>query len=354
MSDGAGGDWAERERELLRALEEAAMHRARAESQSLVLEHITTGAPLREVLELLVNTIEARSHGMLGSILLLDSEGKRLTHGAAPSLPPSYTEAIDGLEIDSAEGSCGTAAYEGRQVVVEDIANDSLWVNYRELAAEHDLAACWSTPVRSSSGEVLGTFALYYHEPRGPTEEELSLIDEAVRLASISIERGGTLARNAHDALHDPLTGLPNRALLEDRLEHALASARRSEERIAVLFIDLDDFKEINDEHGHESGDRALRAAGRRIFSAVRPSDTVARWGGDEFVLVRQNVSGEEDVDELVLRIQAALRLPAEGDREDRVFEASIGVAISGEGRQTPASLLQEADRAMYRAKGTP
>ena len=351
MSGTTGADWAEREQQLLRELDTAANQRARAESQSLVLERITTGAPLREVLDLLVNTIEARSDGMLGSVLLLDDKGRWITHGSAPSLPRAYTEALDGIEIGPAVGSCGTAAYEGRQVVVEDIASDPLWADYRDLAAEHGLAACWSTPIRAANGAVLGTFALYYHEPRGPTDEELELIDEAVQLASISIERGRLLARQAHDALHDPLTGLPNRALLEDRLEHALASGDRSGERIAVLFIDLDGFKVINDELGHESGDRALRAAGRRILGAVRPSDTVARWGGDEFVLVRENVTGHGDVRELVERIQAALRRPAEGDREKRQFAASIGVALSGRDGDTPASLLQSADRAMYRAK---
>ena len=97
-----------------------------------------------------MNTIEARSDGMLGSVLLLDDEGRTLTHGAAPSLPRAYTEAIDGLEIGPSEGSCGTAAYDGRQVVVEDIAADPLWVDYRDLAAEHGLAACWSTPIRAA------------------------------------------------------------------------------------------------------------------------------------------------------------------------------------------------------------
>jgi len=339
-----------REQELEVALEEAMALRERAEAQSLVLERITTGAPLREVLELLVNTIEARSDGMLGSVLLLE-EGGTMSHGAAPSLPRTYTEAIDGLEIGPSEGSCGTAAYDNRQVVVEDIATSPLWVDYRDLAAEHGLAACWSTPIRAAGGGVLGTFALYYHEPRGPTEEELALIDEAVHLASVSIERGRTLARHAHDALHDPLTGLPNRALLEDRLEHALAASSRSDERIAVLFIDLDGFKEINDERGHEAGDRALRSAGGRILGAVRPSDTVARWGGDEFVLVRENVTGRRDAEQLVERVTAALRQPAEGDPEEREFEASIGIALSGEGHDTPAALLQAADRAMYRAK---
>ena len=261
-----------REQELEVALEEAMALRERAEAQSLVLERITTGAPLREVLELLVNTIEARSDGMLGSVLLLEEGGRTLSHGAAPSLPRAYTEAIDGLVIGPSEGSCGTAAFDDRQVVVDDIATSPLWVDYRDLAAEHGLAACWSTPIRAAGGGVLGTFALYYHEPRGPTEEELALIEEAVHLASISIERGRTLARNAHDALHDPLTGLANRALLEDRLEHALAASSRSDFRIAVLFIDLDGFKEINDERGHEAGDRALRAA-RQAHPRRRPPE---------------------------------------------------------------------------------
>ena len=253
----------QRERELEAALAEATAQRERAEAQSLVLERITTGAPLREVLELLVNTIEARCDGMLGSVLLLDAEGRTLTHGAAPSLPRAYTEAIDGVEIGPAVGSCGTAAYDGRQVVVEDIATSPAVGGLprpRRRARAGGLlvdadprgqrAAC-SAPSPSTTTS-----------PAGPTEEELELIEEAVHLASISIERGRALARNAHDALHDPLTGLANRALLEDRLEHALASSRRSDERIAVLFIDLDGFKEINDEHGHEAGDRALRAAG--------------------------------------------------------------------------------------------
>ncbi len=337
-----------RELELRRASDEAIRARATAESQSLVLERITGGDRLPDVLELLVRTIEARSEGMLGSILLLDAEGRHLTHGAAPSLPPSYTEAIDGIEIGPTAGSCGTAAYEGRQVVVTDVATDPLWEEYRELAAEHGLAACWSTPIRSSEGTVLGTFALYYHEPRRPSAYELELIEEAVRLASVAIERGRMLARHAYDALHDPLTGLANRALLEDRLQHALAAARRSGGRVAVLFIDLNGFKEINDTRGHEAGDRALYAAGRRLLGAVRPSDTVGRWGGDEFVMAIENVAGREQVEHVIARVNHALSVEDDGEQ---AFSASIGVSLSGEGADTPASLLEQADRAMYRAK---
>ena len=275
--------------------------RERAEAQSLVLERITTGAPLREVLELLVNTIEARSDGMLGSVLLLDAEGKTLTHGAAPSLPRAYTD-VDRRTGDRPGGGVvrhrrlrgppGGGRGHRLRPAVGELPRARGRARARRLLVDADprapAAAC-SAPSPSTTTS-----------PGARRSEELELIDEAVHLASISIERGRALARNAHDALHDPLTGLANRALLEDRLEHALAASRRTDERIAVLFIDLDGFKAINDEHGHEAGDRALRAAGRRILGAVRPSDTVARWGGDEFVLVRENVTGQEDAEELV------------------------------------------------------
>ena len=145
MSHRVERDWARREQELLAALEEAAEQRERAEAQSAVLERITTGAPLREVLDVLVRTIEARCDGMLGSVLLVDSDGKHLKHGSGPSLPDSYTSQADGLEIGPAQGSCGTAAHEGRQVVVEDVATDPLWDVAREVALSHGLAACWST-----------------------------------------------------------------------------------------------------------------------------------------------------------------------------------------------------------------
>ena len=142
--------------------------------------------------------------------------------------------------------------------------------------------------------------------------------------------------------------------MLEDRLEHALASARRSGEQLAVLFIDLDGFKEINDEHGHESGDRALRAAGRRILGAVRPSDTVARWGGDEFVLVRENVTGEDDLKELVRAHPggAAVSRRRATERSASSRPASAWRSAGRAGTRA-AALLQEADRAMYRAKGS-
>ncbi len=166
-------------------------HRAeqRQMSHRLVLEMLATGQPLALVLETLIRNTEAQAPGILGSVLLLDKEGRRLTHGAAPSLPPDYCRAVDGIEIGSEAGSCGTAAYRRATVIVEDIATDPLWRYGRELAQQYGLAACWSKPICSSDGRVLGTFAIYYRERRAPRPDELALLDAAVQVAAIAIER---------------------------------------------------------------------------------------------------------------------------------------------------------------------
>ena len=155
----------------------------------IVLELISSGAPCADVLQILSRTIEERSQGLLCSILLLDANGKTLHHGAAPNLSEDFVRAIDGMAIGPTAGSCGTAAYRGKSVVVTDIAADPLWADYRELALSHGLRACWSAPFFSGDGEVLGTFAMYYREPRSPNSRDLQVIERATHLATIVVER---------------------------------------------------------------------------------------------------------------------------------------------------------------------
>ncbi len=166
--------------------------RRRAESltvgQNRVLELLAKGRGLEEVLETLTQTVEEHGDGMLCSVLVLDESGCRLRHGAAPNLPEAYNKAVDGLTIGPSAGSCGTAAYRGQRVIVEDIANDPLWVDYKEIAAEHDLGACWSEPILSADGTVLGTFAIYYRQARRPSETDLQTISAAAHLAGVAIE----------------------------------------------------------------------------------------------------------------------------------------------------------------------
>ncbi len=159
-------------------------------AQAQVLELAVGDATLKQTLEAITAIVEdLSSSAVLTSILLLDRTGKHLIHGAAPSLPAAYNDAIDGIAIGPGIGSCGTAAHRNEPVFVSDIASDPLWRDFRELALSHDLRACWSIPIRSPSGSVLGTFALYHREPREPTFQDLQIVDFVVKTAGLVIER---------------------------------------------------------------------------------------------------------------------------------------------------------------------
>ena len=163
---------------------------ALAGSQERIASMIATGTPLRETLEELVRIVEGTTpSGMLGSILILDEEGRHLRHGAGPSLPDAYNAAIDGIEIGPEVGSCGTAAFHDRTVSVFDIANNPLWANFKELALQHGLRACWSTPIHGTSGKVLGTFANYYKVVRDPSPVDRELTEMITRTAAMAIEQ---------------------------------------------------------------------------------------------------------------------------------------------------------------------
>lgn len=154
-----------------------------------VLERLARMDPLESVLEALVLGHEALFPGTLGSVLLLDEAGRHLLHGAAPNLPEEYSRGIHGVEIGPSVGSCGTAAYRRETVVVMDIANDPLWAQFRDFVLSFSLRACWSTPILSGQGKVLGTFGLYYKEPRAPEQHELIAIESSARIAGLAIER---------------------------------------------------------------------------------------------------------------------------------------------------------------------
>jgi PAS domain S-box-containing protein len=150
-----------------------------------ILEMVARGDSLAEILDSLCRFVESQANGVVASISLLD--GDRLRHGAAPSLPKTYTDAINGITIGPSAGSCGTAAYRGQPVIVEDIASDSLWSTYCDLALSHSLRACWSIPV-SPQGKVIATFAMYYRKPRRPTEFDQEFVDEITHLAGVAIQ----------------------------------------------------------------------------------------------------------------------------------------------------------------------
>ena len=176
-------------------------------AQHQVLGMIAMGAALPDVLDRLVRLVEQQANGMLCSVLMLGDDGTHVRHCAAPSLPEEYVRAIDGSPIGPRHGSCGTAMFLGNRVVVPDILADPLWEAYRDVATQAGLRACWSTPILSPQRQVLGSFAMYYAEPRSPTDDELALIESAADIARLAIEH-----QRAHQALQQ--SEARNRAIL--------------------------------------------------------------------------------------------------------------------------------------------
>jgi PAS domain S-box-containing protein len=158
-------------------------------TENKVLEMITHNSSLNRILGYICRRVESQAREMLCSFLILDEDGKHLRHGAAPSLPGEYVKAINGVQIGPCVGSCGTAAYLKKPVIVSDIETDPLWSDYKSAALKHGLRACWSTPILSTDENVLGTFAMYYTHPRSPSSHEKRIIETATHLARIAIER---------------------------------------------------------------------------------------------------------------------------------------------------------------------
>jgi len=323
----------------------------RLRSRNAILEMMATQPALTKILNKINLMVELDNPGAKSSILLLDEEGKHLLNASAPNLPTAYTKAIHGGAIGPNAGSCGTAAYRKELVIVEDISTDPLWADYKDLALAHGLHACWSMPICDSHKEILGTFALYYSEPRKPEQSEIDNLEAAVNLAAIAIERCNIEEKLLQMAHYDMLTELPNRAMFMDRLKMGLAQARRRHQQFAILFVDLDRFKFINDTKGHEAGDRALKKVAQRLLACVREEDTVARLGGDEFTILLTNIHDRKDVEFIADKVIQTLSEPIILDNHEYSIGASIGISMYPENGTDADTLLGKADDAMYLAK---
>ena len=452
------------------AVKQADLHKNINET---VLQLLVKETPLVDVLNEIIHIIEESNPAKICSILLLDETGKHLLSTAAPSLPDFYNEAINGVEIGDSVGSCGTAAFTQKRVIVEDIQTHSYWANFKDLAAKAKLGSCWSQPIVGSNATILGTFAIYHHTSSTPNSNEIQLIEFAAQIASIAIERHRTteqlklsskvfthtqegisitnsngiiidvnpafchitgytreeivgqnpsiissgrqsaafysemwkelsehgywkgeiwnkkkngelfaeqlsisslyddsnetvnyvgifsditlskshqeeLNRMAH---YDLLTGLPNRALFADRFQQAIAHSKRYHTQLAVCFLDLDNFKPINDSFGHSVGDGLLIEVANRITACIREEDTISRQGGDEFTLLLNDISTPEESQQTLKRIHESLAKPYEIDDQLLHITASSGATLYPQDDADIDTLLRHADQAMYQAK---
>ena len=508
-------------------------------TQQEILEDLAEGNDLETIFTELIRLVEQQTEGLRASVLLL--HGNQLWHCGQSQLPAGYLAAINGIEIGEGVGSCGRAAACGEPVIVSNIETDSLWENYRDIARQYDLKSCWSMPIFASTGEVLGTFALYSNTPREPMAYELELIEISAKLAALAIERkqqeslleqkamqerlltqvvtrirqsldlqlvldqtvqeirdylatdrvliyqisgesakviaesveedcisilnqeindpclqssdcrsrfqqgyvqvitdideanlepchremlrgyavkanvvlgilqeqrvwGFLIAQHCRgrrewkmsevdflqrlseqvaiaiqqselyqqvnveltekkeltnelhfQAMHDGLTRLPNRSLLMDRLQHTFELYRRryfqDDDHFALLFLDLNRFKLINDTLGHDAGDELLITVADRLQGCLREMDTVARLGGDEFVIILEQMTGEHDAIEVANRIHTAFAAPTEISGQAVEISTSIGIVMDSPDHNCPEEILRDADIAMYEAK---
>lgn len=317
--------------------------------QAGLLESVARGAPLDATLERLTLMLERRCPGAVASIGVLDDSGSIL-HSVAPSLPKEALEALDRSSPHSALGRMIREPH--ASPAFADIEHDRAWSQLRETLVGARLLGAWLYPlVAPGDGHQLGLLTVFRPTAERPTAVQAGVCERVVHLAALAVERSAFEDRLRHQALHDALTSLPNRTMLLERITELLEGSGRLRLDAAALFVDLDMFKVINDSLGHAAGDEVLEQAAYRFRAAVRPSDFVARFGGDEFVVLSEQVGGVDGAIRIAERLAATLEKPFSAAGASVVVTASIGIARAVDAQMDAETLIRNADVAMYRAK---
>jgi diguanylate cyclase (GGDEF)-like protein len=313
---------------------------------------LLTDFPIQGILDHLV--------GRIVETMPITSAGVTLI---SETVSPHYVAASDGaalayvkLQTALEEGPCIVAYRTGKAVAIPDLRDEDRFPLFGPQALEAGLGAVFTFPL-CQGGIRLGALDLYRDTP-GPLSDEAMVVAQTLAdvasaylvNAQVRADLLDSSARANDVALHDALTGLPNRALLIERIEHALRSSRRSKNVVAVLFIDLDRFKRVNDSYGHQVGDDLLVAVATRLTSMLRPGDTLARLSGDEFIIVCEDLDEEDQVEGIATRLAEAISSPFELGRAAVDLTASIGIAFAAPD-SNPEQLLHKADIAMYQVK---
>jgi len=314
---------------------------------------MVTDFPIQRILDHLVERIV--------DILPITAAGVTLI---SPATKPRYIAASDAaalryeqLQTEVGEGPCLFAYRSGKAVAVPDLASDDRFKVFGPPAVEAGLAAVFTFPLHESDKE-LGALDLYRQTPGPLSDDDM---DTAQVLADVTAaylvnaqarsDLQDSSDRSHEISVHDALTGLPNRILFLERLDHALGRSRRSRKLLAVLFADLDRFKSVNDRHGHRVGDDLLVAVGERLTKLLRPGDTLARMSGDEFVILCEDLDDDKEAEVIGRRVVDALAIPFQLAGVEVEISASVGIAFAGPGEHVPEHLLEDADMAMYQVK---
>ena len=327
-----------------------------------VLEMVVCGSPLKAALGVLARHVEVLSGQMFCAILFReDGENGMPTCATGPSLP---AQVFDGMmhrgqsavaaifaDVAARKGLHEHGLSDEYSGVIEDVATNPAWAAYREVVVALNIQTCFAVSVMSSTGSLQGLIVAHYRTPSDQSPHDRELIWVAAHLTSIAIERRHAETRLRLLAHYDTLTLLPNRDLFRDRLNHALTHADRHKGLAALMFLDLDRFKTVNDTLGHDAGDMLLREVSARLRGCVREEDTVARLGGDEFTVVLEQIAKPGDAAVVAAKIVDALAPPVQLNGHEAFVTPSIGITIYPSDSTNAEDLLKNADTAMYRAK---
>jgi diguanylate cyclase (GGDEF)-like protein len=319
--------WSRRKQRKLLSLQNRAEQLERERGR--ILEMAGRYEPLLAILQVLVSVTQKQLPGSAACVSIVQDGHLRDVVG--PALPQAFLE----------------SAYQ-RGSLVRPIDHAVL----RNEALAYGLADYWSQEILSSTGSQIGRVDVYLQQPGSLGEAQTTLLEGVAKLAGIIIQHREMYEQLAFQATHDPLTELPNRRVFQDRLEQAILRAQRDGEKVAVLLIDLDRFKQVNDLRGHRVGDALLREVARRVSGCLRKSDTLSRIGGDEFTVLLNPVESVEGAERALRRIALALQAPLTIVGHKITVSASIGLSVYPDHGEDPGTLVRNADLAMYHAKG--
>lgn len=319
-----------------------------------VFEKISHNENLDVVLTQVALYVESSKAGRYCAILVVDETEQELQIIAAPSLPESYIVKNGSSFLEIKHENCTgwlTSVLIKERVVLENLSQHPCYAFCKGFVHEIDAKACWAEPILSASNELLGVVTIYLNQTGAPDENDSALLRQAAHLSAIAIERKRIERKMSYQASYDALTGLPNRHLFNNRLRVELLRTERSASQLALLFIDLDHFKEVNDTLGHDTGDKLLIEAANRIQHCVRESDTVARLGGDEFVVILPDAGQIPPLERIAEDIIKIMVKPFHFGEYIAYVSASIGIAVYPQDADNTVTLMSCADQAMYSAK---
>ncbi len=327
-----------------------------AVQHSRVLEHLARRAPLYSVMEQLITLAEMQS-GMVGGVWLRQDDA--LVCCTAPQLPDTYRRRLDVTELAAATPAT-YAVRTSEPVLIADFSAESRWPDFIRQAYERGFRSCWAIPIADRQTQALGVLWLWSETVKSETvkseaveeadEARLAQLHEAAKLAAIAVEQQQLSDALVQQTNYDQLTGLPNRALMLDRLEQSMLQARRYDRAVAAIIIDIDNFKVINDSLGRAVGDEVLREVAARLQSTLRDDDTIARLGGDEFGLALP-LDRIEDTSIVVDKVTSALRPSIDIDGQEVYLTTSLGISLYPDDGCDPETLVRNADTAVYAAK---